>query len=344
MTTSDFEGSVGAAGMPTREIDDKAVGLLAEKLLAGDRRALSRAITMIESENPKHGDTAQALLNTLLPHTGKSLRLGITGVPGVGKSTFIETFGQHAIDQDCKVAVLAIDPSSPKTGGSILGDKTRMENLARHQQAYVRPSPSRGMLGGIARKTYDTMLLCEAAGFDLLIIETVGVGQSETTVVNLVDVFMLLLAPAGGDDLQGIKRGIMEMADILVVNKSDGDLVTAAERVRRDTAAALHILRPRDGIWQPPVLTCSAAHGTGIDVIWQSLQDYRRQTGNPDVRRSQQARSLMELEIVESLLLDIKGDHDLGTQWRALEESVTLGTCAPSEAARRLLARYRRKG
>ncbi|NQV44618.1 MAG: methylmalonyl Co-A mutase-associated GTPase MeaB [Rhodospirillales bacterium] len=323
---------------------DTDVSLLAEKLLAGDRRALSQAITMIESGNPQHRDTAQALLNALLPHTGKSIRLGITGVPGVGKSTFIETFGQFAIDQGYKVAVLAIDPSSPKTGGSILGDKTRMEKLARHPQAYIRPSPSRGMLGGIARKTYDTMLLCEAAGFDLIIIETVGVGQSETTVVNLVDVFMLLLAPASGDDLQGIKRGIMELADILVVNKSDGDLVAAAERVRRDMAAALHILRPRDDAWVPPVLVCSATQGNGITDIWQSLQDYRQTAGDLDKRRGQQARSLMELEIVETLLVDIQGDKKLGAQWHALEGNVIAGTCAPSEAARQLLTRYRQSG
>lgn len=336
--------SANATGSPAPEIDKKAVGLLAEKLLAGERRALSRAITMIESANPQHRDFAQALLNALLPHTGKSIRLGITGVPGVGKSTFIETFGQFAIDQGYKVAVLAIDPSSPKTGGSILGDKTRMEKLARHPQAFIRPSPSRGMLGGIARKTYDTMLLCEAAGFDLIIIETVGVGQSETTAVDLVDVFMLLLAPASGDDLQGIKRGIMELADILVVNKSDGDLVAAAERVRRDMAAALHILRPREDAWSPPVLSCSATQGNGIADIWQSLHDYRHQTGDLDTRRGQQARALMELEIVETLLADIQSDNKLGAQWHALEDNVIAGECAPSEAARQLLDRYRQSG
>jgi LAO/AO transport system kinase len=318
---------------------------IAKKIRASDRRALSRAITMIESENPRHRDDAQALLNLLLPHTGQSVRLGITGVPGVGKSTFIEVFGQHVIDQGSRVAVLAIDPSSPKTGGSILGDKTRMEKLARHPQAYIRPSPSRGMLGGIARKTYDTLLLCEAAGFDVIIVETVGVGQSETTVVNLVDVFMLLLAPAGGDDLQGIKRGIMELADVLVVNKSDGDLVAAAQRVQRDTAAALHILRPRDDAWPPPVLSCSAVTGNGITEVWKSVQDYLQTLGQGrglTSQRGQQARSLMELEIVETLLMDIQGDSIMGEQWRDFESDVIEGNCAPSEAARRLLAGYRR--
>ncbi len=331
---------------PTETPDNRPeVEDIAKRILAGDRRALSRAITMIESENLHHRDGAQALLNLLLPHTGKSVRLGITGVPGVGKSTFIELFGQHVINQGSRVAVLAIDPSSPKTGGSILGDKTRMETLARHPQAYIRPSPSRGMLGGIARKTYDTLLLCEAAGFDVIFVETVGVGQSETTVANLVDVFMLLLAPAGGDDLQGIKRGIMELADVLVVNKSDGDLVAAAERVRRDTATALHILRPRDNAWAPPVLSCSAMTGIGITEVWQAVQNYLQTLdhgGSLTSRRGQQARSLMELEIVEALLTDIQGDGIMGEQWRNLESDVIEGHCAPSEAARRLLAGYRR--
>ncbi len=318
--------------------------VLAQKLLSGDRRALSRAITLIESESPEHRETARELLSIILPRTGKSTRVGITGVPGVGKSTFIEAFGHHAIEHGNKVAVLAIDPSSPKSGGSILGDKTRMEKLARHADAFIRPSPSGGMLGGIARKTYDTMLACEAAGFDLIIIETVGVGQSETTAAGLVDIFMLLLAPGGGDDLQGIKRGIMELADILVVNKADGDLIDAAERVRRDTAAALHILRPREDDWPPPVLTCSATTGTGISDVWHTLMEYRNHQdkgGKMARKRGQQARTLMEMEIVEALLRVFQDDEVLGEYWRNQEKSVIDGARAPSEAASILLKHLR---
>lgn len=329
------------AGMPDIE-------MLAGKIIVGDRRSLARGITMIESDNPAHREGSQALLRAVLPETGKSVRLGITGVPGVGKSTFIEAFGEHIIEQGSRLAVLAIDPSSPKTGGSILGDKTRMEKLARNPKAYIRPSPSGGMLGGIARKTYDTQLLCEAAGFDVIIIETVGVGQSEITANNLVDMFMLLLAPGGGDDLQGIKRGIMEMADMLVVNKADGDLVAAAERVRRDTAAALHILRPREepgGIkWSPPVLTCSAVTGDGIADVWQSVHDHREILeggGDLDLQRGQKAQALMEHEVIETLLADIREDDELGAEWQRLERDVVYGVCAPSEAARRLLNHYR---
>lgn len=334
---------------PSSASDPAETAVLAEKILTGDRRALARGITMIESDNPAHREKAQALLRSLLPHTGKAIRLGITGVPGVGKSTFIEAFGQHIIDQGLRVAVLAIDPSSPKTGGSILGDKTRMERLARDANAFIRPSPSGGMLGGIARKSYDTLLLCEAAGFDVIVIETVGVGQSETTVNNLVDMFMLLLAPGGGDDLQGIKRGIMEMADILVVNKADGDLVAAAERVRRDTEAALHILRPRDdgdgGTWTPPVLSCSAISATGIADVWQVVQDHREKitTGSElSARRGRQAQALMEMEVIETLLSDVRENQSLGQEWLRLENEVTTGNCTPGEAAQRLLGYYRK--
>lgn len=328
---------------PTPEIQ-----ALADKIGAGDRRALARGITMIESDNPAHREGAQSLLRSLLPDTGKAVRLGITGVPGVGKSTFIEAFGEHITEQGHRIAVLAIDPSSPKTGGSILGDKTRMERLARNANAFIRPSPSGGMLGGIARKTYDTLLLCEAAGFDVIIIETVGVGQSETTVNNLVDMFMLLLAPGGGDDLQGIKRGIMEMADILVVNKADGDLIEAAERVRRDTEAALHILPPRNdddgGTWSPRVLSCSAVTGSGIDEVWSSVGAYREKlssgSGLRD-RRSHQAQALMQHELIETLLADVRERPELEKEWQRLESEVMAGACTPGEAAQRLLGYYR---
>ncbi len=337
----DSDAASPGTGHPT---DNADVTLLAERIVAGDRRALARSITLIESENAEHQLQADFLLKSVLSHTGNSVRIGITGVPGVGKSTFIEAFGYDAIERGHRIAVLAIDPSSPMTGGSILGDKTRMEKLSQRLEAFIRPSPSRGMLGGIARKTYETMLLCEAAGFDVIIIETVGVGQSETTVSRLVDFFMVLLAPGGGDDLQGIKRGIMELADMVVVNKADGDLLAAAERVRRDYAAALHIMRPRSDHWSVPVLCASAISGDGMAEIWDSVESYREtvdDTGNLVKKRGQQACGLMEAEITESLLQSYRQDEDLRREWHRAEDEVTRGIRSPGEAARRLLARYR---
>ncbi|MBT4888530.1 MAG: methylmalonyl Co-A mutase-associated GTPase MeaB, partial [Rhodospirillales bacterium] len=261
------------------------------------------------------------------------------------KSTFIESFGQHAIDQGHKVAVLAIDPSSPKSGGSILGDKTRMEILSRHKNAFIRPSPSSGMLGGIARKTYDTMLLCEAAGFDVVIIETVGVGQSETTASDLVDMFLVLLAPGGGDDLQGIKRGIMELADMLVINKADGDLAAAAERARHDQAAAVSIMRPNSEYWATPVMTCSAIKGQGITEIWDKTEQFRSTVTNNGIletRRSLQARSLMKSEVVETVLHEFRSNPELSHIWQEIEEEVANGERSPSDGACQLLEKLRK--
>ncbi len=262
------------------------------KLLATDRATLARAITLMESTRDDHQAEAQTLLAAILPKTGKSLRIGITGVPGVGKSTFIESFGLHAIAQGHKVAVLAVDPSSSKSGGSILGDKTRMAGLAQHDDAFIRPSPTGGSLGGVARRTRESVMLCEAAGYDIIIVETVGVGQSETEVADMVDMFVLLLLPGSGDELQGIKKGIVELADMIVVNKADGDLELQAKRVRTDYSAALKLLHPSSANWQPKVVTCSALTGKGIPELWQSVMEFgviMTKSGELKNRRGEQA-------------------------------------------------------
>lgn len=247
------------------------------QLKQGNRRALAKAITLVESTLDSHREQAQELLNNILPDTGNSLRIGISGVPGVGKSTFIEAFGQHLIAQGKKIAVLAVDPSSPLRGGSILGDKTRMEHLSRESNAFIRPSPSAGALGGVALKTRETMMLCEAAGYDVILVETVGVGQSEYDVASMVDFFMVLMLPNAGDDLQGIKRGIMELADGLVINKSDGDHKAAAEQTKQHYKNAFHLLK-HDGFWTPPILTCSSLENSGIENIWTMLSQYQEQS------------------------------------------------------------------
>tara|TARA_R110001592_G_scaffold363375_1_gene686374 strand:+ start:18474 stop:19463 length:990 start_codon:yes stop_codon:yes gene_type:complete len=247
------------------------------QLKQGNRRALAKAITLVESTLEVHREQAQDLLNSILPDTGKSLRIGISGVPGVGKSTFIEAFGQHLISQGKKLAVLAVDPSSPLRGGSILGDKTRMEYLSREANAFIRPSPSAGALGGVALKTRETMLLCEAAGYDVILVETVGVGQSEYDVASMVDFFLVLMLPNAGDDLQGIKRGIMELADGLVINKSDGEHKLAAQQTKQHYQNAFHLLK-HDGFWTPPILTCSSLENEGIEDIWDMLKQYQEKS------------------------------------------------------------------
>jgi len=248
---------------------------LAEQVRAGDRRALARAITVVESTRSDHRLVATELLDAVLGATGAATRVGISGAPGSGKSTFIEALGTNLVAADHRVAVLAVDPSSARSGGSILGDKTRMEELSRSPQAFIRPSPSGGTLGGVARRTREALLLCEAAGFDVVLVETVGVGQSEVAVAGMVDVFCLLLAPAAGDELQGVKRGIVELADVIVVNKSDGELVTAATRTTADYRNAAHFLRPRHAGWTPRVLQVSAVLGDGIDAVWDAIATLR---------------------------------------------------------------------
>ena len=275
--------------MPTEPDDDT----LAAGLLAGQRRALAKAITLVESSRPDHRLRAQALLDRLMPHTGGALRIGISGVPGVGKSTFIETFGMHLLALGLRVAVLAVDPSSPLTGGSILGDKTRMERLSQQENAFIRPSPARGALGGVGHQSREAMLICEAAGFDVIIVETVGVGQSETAVAGMCDVFLLLQLPNAGDELQGIKEGILELADLVVYNKADLD-PRAADVACGQMKAALHMLRPASAHWQVPVLKASASTGQGVAEVWASLRNYRdtmQAAGAFDERRRHQAQA-----------------------------------------------------
>jgi LAO/AO transport system kinase len=320
-----------------------AEGSLAEDLLAGRRRALARAITLIESTRPDHRAQAEDLLRAILPRTGRSIRVGVSGIPGVGKSTFIEAFGMHAIGRGHRVAVLAVDPSSPRSGGSILGDKTRMVELSRDERAFIRPSPSGGTLGGIARRTREALLACEAAGFDVILVETVGVGQSETAVADLTDMFLLLLPPAGGDELQGIKKGIVELADLIVVNKADGDLVRAAERAQRDYASALRLLRPATPGWTPEVVKCSAHEGTGIAEVWAIIERFRDGPAARAAiaeRRAAQAKAWMWNEVNETLLHRLHEDGQVRAALEGLEARVLAGTVTPGEAARRILAAF----
>ncbi|MSP89536.1 MAG: methylmalonyl Co-A mutase-associated GTPase MeaB [Alphaproteobacteria bacterium] len=311
---------------------------LAAAVLTGDRRALARAITLVESTRSDHQSSAGQLIDRLLPHTGRAIRLGITGVPGVGKSTFIEAFGLHAIGAGHRVAVLAVDPSSQVSGGSILGDKTRMEKLARAPAAFIRPSPTAGTLGGVTRRTREAMLICEAAGFDAIVVETVGVGQSETAVAGMVDMFLLLLPPAGGDELQGIKKGVVELADLIVVNKADGDLVAAAGRAAADYQAALHLLRPATPLWRPPVLQCSALEGRGIDRVWETVGAFRRALGDAvQGRRTNQARAWLRQEIGDGLMAALLAQGPAAKRLADLESAVAAGQMAPPAAARDVL-------
>lgn len=324
---------------PSRTPDPET---LAEAVLAGDRRALARAITLIESTRPDHRHAALAMMEALRGHGGDGLRIGLSGTPGVGKSTFIEAFGLHLVEQGLKVAVLAVDPSSVRTGGSILGDKTRMERLSRAPQAFVRPSPSRGQLGGVARRTREAAALLEAAGFDAIVIETVGVGQSETMVAEMTDLFVLLMAPAGGDELQGVKRGIMEAADLILVNKADGDLAAAAARTRADYAAALRLMRPRPGDPEgfPAVMCVSALTGKGIAEAWQAMQRLaaaRRGSGAFAARRAEQARRWFEEELHRGLLERLMRDPRLAEAVATIEAELRAGRIAPSVAAERVI-------
>lgn len=314
---------------------------MAAAIRAGNRRALARAITLAESSRADHRAQAQALLETLLPATGHAIRIGISGVPGVGKSTFIEAFGLHAINTGHQaVAVLAVDPSSQRTGGSILGDKTRMAELGRNPGAFIRPSPAGATLGGVARRTREAMLLCEAAGFGVIIIETVGVGQSETAVADMADLFLLLLPPGGGDELQGIKKGIVELADLIVVNKADGDLIPAAQRALAEYRHALSLLRSPSRGWQVPVLSCSALQQQGIAEIWETIGRYREtqsQNGAFTERRQEQARAWLWSEIRECLVERFRAHPAVQAELAELENAVTAGRSIPTLAAGRLL-------
>jgi LAO/AO transport system kinase len=320
---------------------------LADQVLEGDRRALARAITLVESSRADHREEADQLLAAVLPQTGRSVRIGISGSPGAGKSTFIEALGLHVVDRGHRVAVLAVDPSSTRSGGSILGDKTRMEELTRSPSAFIRPSPTGGTLGGVARRTRQAMLLCEAAGFDVVVVETVGVGQSEVAVDAMVDLFLLLLAPAGGDELQGIKRGIVELADLVVVNKADGELAAAARAAASDYASALHLLRPKQPGWEPRVVIASAIEGTGVPETWHAIEEFRRvlgTSGELERRRAEQARDWMWSEISESLTDALRRDERVAELAGKLEAAVRGGEVPPATAARQILDAFLRRG
>ncbi|MDE1173187.1 MAG: methylmalonyl Co-A mutase-associated GTPase MeaB [Parvibaculaceae bacterium] len=323
--------------MSASRTDPKA---LMEGILAGERTALARSITLIESTRADHRALAQQLVTALLPHAGKAIRLGLSGAPGVGKSTFTEAFGSFLTGHGHKVAVLAIDPSSARTGGSILGDKTRMELLARDPNAFIRPSPSGGTLGGVARRTREAMLLVEAAGYDVVLIETVGVGQSETAVADMVDMFLLLQSPGGGDELQGIKRGIMELADYVVVNKADGDFLPAARRAALEYKTALHLMRPKSPNWSPGVELVSALRNDGMDRVWAVVEAYRAAltpTGELAQMRARQSRAWMWAEIREGLISAFRETPAVRQRLASLEGEVEAGTITPSLAAQELL-------
>ncbi|MGD9211696.1 MAG: methylmalonyl Co-A mutase-associated GTPase MeaB [Desulfobacteraceae bacterium] len=326
--------------MPSEAVDLKRVKAHVDGVLQGNRRMLAKTITLVESTHPDHRILARSILDHLLPHTGKVIRLGITGVPGVGKSTFIESMGIMLVEKGHKVAVLAVDPSSSRSGGSILADKTRMEKLCNAQNAFIRPSPSGGTLGGVALMTRESMLVCEAAGFDVVIVETVGVGQSETTVHSMVDFFLVLMLAGAGDELQGIKKGVLELADALVINKADGDNVIKAQKAQKQYENALHLLKPNSDSWSPPVSTCSALTKTGLSKIWEMVCRHRRiMTANGELNENRKRQnqnwmwSLLEEGLKERFL---KNEHVM-VRLPKLKQKVGAGTVTPAAAAGELL-------
>jgi len=309
-------------------------------VLNGDRRLIAKTITLIESSLTAHQRLAHTIVDLLLPYSGKAIRLGITGVPGVGKSTFIESLGTMLVEKGHRVAVLAVDPSSKRSGGSVLADKTRMEKLAVEERAFIRPSPSGGTLGGVARKTRETMILCEAAGFDVIIVETVGVGQSETAVASMVDFFLVLMIAGAGDELQGIKKGILEIADAVAVNKADGDNIEKAEFARKQYETALHFLAPSSPNWTPPVLTCSALEMIDIDVIWEAVLKHHKtftQTGELKANRKKQAVDWMWSLVKEGLKDRFYQHPEVKENLPETIKEVEKGTIASTVAASRLL-------
>lgn len=319
---------------------------LKDALVAGDRRALAKAITLVESRQSKDERAASLLVNAALPLSGSALRIGLSGAPGVGKSTFVEAFGTWLTAKGHRVAVLAVDPSSRRSGGSILGDKTRMVKLAQDSNAFIRPSPAGATLGGVARRTRESMLLVEAAGFDVVLVETVGVGQSETAVADMVDMFVVLVSPGGGDELQGIKRGIMELADLVVVTKADGDLLQAANRASAEYRAALHLMRPRFEGWSAGVRLVSSTEGKGVADVWSEVEKFRAilsASGAWEQQRRQQRLAWLQTELREGLVAALTEDPAISAELVKLEAGVAGGTLAPAAAAKAILAHWRAK-
>jgi len=312
---------------------------LADKVRAGDRRALAKAITLVESTRADHQEGAQKLLELLLPDTGKAARIGISGVPGVGKSTFIEAFGLHLIGAGKRVAVLAVDPSSAVSGGSILGDKTRMASLSAAPEAFIRPSPAAGSLGGVSRRTREALLVCEAAGYDVVLVETVGVGQSEYAVASMVDFFLVLMLAGAGDELQGIKKGILELADALAINKADGDNVDRAKRAAAEYRSALRLFR-HTAEWEPLVVTVSALEGRGMDEVWRIVEEHRARLGASGLlarKRQEQQRTWLWSMIEDGLRGQFLARDDVKRLLPEMQEAVASGKLTPTQAARRLL-------
>lgn len=316
----------------------------AKAIVAGDRVVLGQAITIIESVNSEDQKLAVEIIDQCLPYANKSIRIGITGAPGVGKSTFVEAFGSYLIEQGCHLAVLAVDPSSQLSGGSILGDKTRMESLSNNNNAFIRPSPSGASLGGVARKTRETMILCEAAGYDTILVETVGVGQSEIMVHSMVDLFLLLLLPGAGDELQGIKRGIVEMADIAIINKSDGDRITLAKQTKRDYKNALHLFPPKDSNWAATAIACSALHQEGMAEIWEQIEQYFRlikENSFFQKNRQNQTKYWLTSSINQGLQDAFFKNKKIQQELEKIEKAVLDNQLSPFQGANSLLAFFK---
>ena len=334
--------------MPTGEIiepkrADLSVAEYVEGVVSGDRAKLARAITLIESRNAEHQKLAQEMLLALLPRTGKSLRIGISGLPGAGKSTFIDAFGTMLTAQGHKVAVLAVDPTSSRTGGSILGDKTRMARLSTDANAFIRPSPTGGTLGGVSRATREAILVCEAGGFDIILVETVGVGQSEITVSGMVDFFLVLMIAGGGDELQGIKKGVLEIADMIAITKADGDNVTRAKLSASDYQHALRIITPMDPVWTPPVVTVSALENKGLDTLWEKVDLHRRTmagNGTFETKRKSQKIGWMWAMIDDRLMSRLRSDEALKNLTQDMEKGITAGKVTPALAADKILGAF----
>ncbi|MDZ4739554.1 MAG: methylmalonyl Co-A mutase-associated GTPase MeaB [Alphaproteobacteria bacterium] len=338
----DLQAPFVTNNMNTPSLDIAKVRDLATSLVNGDRRSLAKSITLVESRRPKDAAAASLLINAALPHAGRTVRIGLSGAPGVGKSSFIEAFGTWLISQGKRVAVLAVDPSSRRTGGSILGDKTRMVKLAQSHSAFIRPSPAGTTLGGVARRTRESIILVEAAGFDVVLVETVGVGQSETAVADMVDMFIVLVSPSGGDELQGIKRGIMELADLVIVTKADGDLMPAATRTAAEYTVALHLMKPKFENWPPAVALVSSTLGTGVSEVWAEVQKFERHLNalqEWDNQRRRQKISWLWNELREGLLGLLTENAEIKAEMTRLEKKVAGGSMAPTVAATAILSR-----